>query len=301
MCKRMDNKKKKGANDFINTKNLYNDVYIPKEYHDTVLKHILLNASKNINSFNPSLFLAIQGEKGEGKTFMIEKLCQFYGINYIPVSGAELCGGLEGDAVEALMHIYEKACIDSSLYGKLSCIVIDDFHKSIAAYDPNNTSRTTNADNLVGRLMNLADKPYINNTRIPIILTANDYTNVYSALTRLSRMDFFTWKPNLEDKTNIVYFMFKNFYPNISFNKIEQLVKTYPDQYIAFYKTLIQNVFWGDCQDIIDAYQKNYKLIDLNNITNLVTSNLNVTTDISLEFLISEAKKLLKRKPEKFD
>lgn len=301
MCKIMNNKWHKRVNDVINMQNLYNGIYIPKEYHDIVLKHIILNASNNINSFNPSLFLAIQGEKGEGKTFMIEKLCQFYGIKYIQVSGAELCGGLEGDAVGALMRIYEKACVDSSLYGNLSCIVIDDFHKSIAAYDPDKTSRTTNADNLVGRLMNLADKPYINDVRIPIILTANDYTTVYSALTRLSRMEFFTWRPNLEDKTSIIYFMFKKFYPEVSFDKVEQLVKKYPNQYIAFYKALIQQIFWGDCQGVIAAYQNNYKSINLNNITNLVTSNLNVSTNLSLDFLINEAELLLKRKPEKFD
>lgn len=206
---------------------IYDGAYIPERFRNAVLKHMILNYSKNINSFSPSLLLAIQGTKGEGKSFMIKKLCEYYSIEYIPISGAELCGNLEGDSVKKLMIEYESACIKAATSRQLSCIVIDDFHKSLAASNQNNMFRTTNSDTLVGRIMNLADNPYIQNNRIPIILTGNNFRTLYLPLTRNGRMEIFDWIPNIEEKENIVYYIFKQFYPKIEYDVVKKLVIQY--------------------------------------------------------------------------
>lgn len=168
--------------------NIYYGVYIPFRFTREILKHLILNYSKIEGGFSPPLFFAVQGAKGEGKSFMIETLCKHYSIKYIPLSGAELCGSLEGDSNRKLMKVYNDACTCSYFDKSFSCIVIEDFHKSIAASNKNNTNRTTNSDTLVGQMMNMADHPYVNGVRTPIILTGNNFEVIYSPLTRNGRM-----------------------------------------------------------------------------------------------------------------
>ncbi len=299
----MNNLFKRNRNsEYINSDgDIYDGVYIPNRFRNAVLKHLILNYSKNINSFSPSLLLAIQGAKGEGKSFMIQKLCEYYSIRYIPISGAELCGNLEGDSVKKLISEYESACIEAATNRKLSCIVIDDFHKSLAASNQKNINRTTNSETLVGRIMNLADNPYIHNNRIPIILTGNNFTTIYSPLTRNSRMEIFDWIPETEEKQKIVFNLFKKYYPQIDYDVIKQLVNQYKDCYVAFFKSLAQDIFWGDCNSIIEEFHAQRNTINLDNITDLVVRNISVNKDISIENLLYIANERGRRIPKNYE
>lgn len=280
---------------------LYNGIYIPLRFRNVVLKHLILNYSNNINSFSPPLMLAIQGEKGEGKSFMIEKLCEYYSIECIHISGAELCGSFEGDSIKKLMSEYDAACIKAEDDRKLSCIVVDDFHKSLAATKQDNVFRTTNSETLVGRIMNLADNPYVCNNRIPIILTGNNLTSIYSPLTRNGRMDIFDWIPTLLEKETIVYNIFRKYYPDIEFNVIKQLVNKYNDKYIAFFKSVAQDVFWGNCDSLSEAFHNIKGNIDLDNITKLVSDNISLNADISLNNILEVAEIRSKQIPKDYD
>lgn len=281
--------------------NIYNGVYIPKEFRNKVLKHMILNYSKNLNSFSPPLLLGIQGPKGEGKSFMIMKVCEYYAIRYIPISGAEMCGNLEGDSIKKLMYEYETACINAATDRKFSCIVIEDFHKSIAACNQKKVSWTSNSDTLIGRIMNLADNPYMHGNRIPIIVTSNDFTSIYSPLTRNGRMEIFDWQPDEEEKVEIVYGIFKKFYPNINYDTIKQLVITYKSYDIAFFKTLVQEIFWGDCNSIIEEFHNRRKQFDLDNITDLVCNYIKVNSNLNSKYLLEFAEKRTRCTPKKYD
>lgn len=46
-----------------NFDNIYNGVYIPDRFRNVILKHLILNYSKNINSFSPALLLQILLER----------------------------------------------------------------------------------------------------------------------------------------------------------------------------------------------------------------------------------------------
>lgn len=281
--------------------NIYDGVYIPNSFRNAVLKHLILNYCQNINSFSPSLLLAIQGSKGEGKSFMIKKICEYYSIEYIPISGAELCGNLEGDSVKKLDSEYESACIEAATSRKFYCIVIDDFHKSLAASNQKNVNRTSNSDTLVGRIMNLADNPYRYNARIPIILTGNNFTTIYSPLTRNSRMEIFDWVPSIEEKEQIVFYIFKAYYPDIEFGVIKQLVNQYKDYYVAFFKSLAQDIFWGDCNSIVEAFHEQRQSINLDNISNLVAKHISVNKDISINNLLYHANERIKHIPKDYE
>lgn len=285
----------------MHQKDVYNGIFIPEKFKNTILKHLILNYSKNINNFSPPLILAIQGLKGEGKSFMLEKLCDYYSIDYIPISGAELCGNLEGDSVKKIIKEYESACIKAADNRGFSCIVIDDFHKSLAASNQDNMAKTTNSDTLVGRLMNLSDNPYICNQRIPIIVTGNNFKSIYPALTRHSRMEIFDWEPEIEDKKKIVYHIFRQFFTNIDYTTICTLVEKYKTQYVAFFKSVAQDAFFNDFSSIIATFEDNINNVNLDNITDIVTGNLVRNIDISLENIMKYAEMRNKKIPKNFD
>ncbi len=275
----------------VKSLDLFHGIYIPQEYRKKVIRHLILNYSRNINGMQPSLFLAIQGFRGEGKTFMLQTICENYNIEMTYISGADLCGPNEGDSKNKIKKAYESACIEFSRSKKLSVIVIDDFHLSIASDLGDNVSKTTNAQVLVGYLMNLADNPYVFNIRIPIILLGNNFENIYPALTRNGRMDFYNWEPEITEKINMVYYMYKKFYPNIMFDDVEKLVKLYSKKYVAFFKDVIQDLFFKKFESIVYEFEQNKGRYCLDEIDDLVMRYLDINTEISLESLKEAAYK----------
>lgn len=76
---------------------------------------------------------------------MLQTICENYNIEMKYLSGSDLCGPNEGDSKDKIKKVYETACINFSRTKKLSVIVIDDFHLSIASNLGENVSKTTNA------------------------------------------------------------------------------------------------------------------------------------------------------------
>lgn len=280
---------------------LFSGVYIPQEFRKKVIRHLILNYSSNINGLQPSLFLAIQGFRGEGKTFMLQTMCESYDIEMMYISGSDLCGPNEGDSKNKIKKAYETSCVNFSRTKKLSVIVIDDFHLSIASSLGENVSKTTNAQVLVGYLMNLADHPYLFNVRVPIILLGNNFENIYPALIRNGRTDFYSWVPSTNEKINIVFYMFKKFYPNIKFEDVKQLVSLYPNKYIAFFKEVIQDLFFSSFDLIISEFEKKQGKFRLDEIKGLVEKFLDVNEAISLERLKEFASKRNSIKESNFE
>lgn len=281
--------------------NIYNNIYIPAEYRNGVLKHILLNYAGKINGYEWPLYLAIQGNKGEGKTFMLEKLCEFYNIQCDFISGSNLCGQNEGDSVKNIKKKYESTCIEMVTSQKIHLLVIDDFHLSIAANLGRNVSSTTNSQVLISYLMNLADNPYIHNVRVPIILIGNNFTNIYSALIRNGRMNFFKWFPTINDKINIVYYMFKKFYPSINYDDISNLVQKYKNQYIAFFQQVLYQLFFNEFDSVINEFHLKRGNILINDVTGLIEKKLKNTKKINTELLLEYAKIQEENKAQRFD
>lgn len=296
-------------NNFFNNKKtkereeseVYNDVFIPKEYKNTILRHVLLNYSGNINGVSVPLFLAIQGFRGEGKTFMIEKMCKFYEIDAKFVSSSELCGPLEGDSKNYIKQKYESICEEVSHTKHLTIIVIDDFHLSIASDYGENVSKTSNSQVLTSYLMNLADNPWHSGIRVPIVMIGNNFQNVYPALIRNGRMNFFKWEPSLTDKEKIVYHMYKRFYPRIKFEETKRLVNKYQGQNIAFFESVIQECFFNNFELVIREFEKQYQGFTLDGVNGLVLSSLKVNENVSCDNLMVFAKNCAENREGNFE
>lgn len=280
---------------------LYCGVYVPKTYKDKVLKHILLNYAGDINGFSPSLFLAIQGTRGEGKTFMLNKLCEHFGINAVFISGSELCGPNEGDSKNTIKSKYETACVNVARMKTMSLIVIDDFHLSIAADHGENVSKTTNSQVLISYLMNLADYPYICDVRVPIILLGNNFTNIYPALIRSGRTDFFTWMPTVLEKESIVYHLFRSYCPNILYEDVKKIINYYPEESISFFSSLIHDIYFDNFENVINEFERQKGVLPIEKIKQLVTLSLNRSPAISFEILSRYASQRASNKGESFE
>lgn len=280
---------------------LLDGIYVPENFRKKVLRHFLLNYASNINGINPSLFLAIQGCKGEGKTFMTDAVCRYYNINSIFISGSELCGRNEGDSILKIKSQYEAACIRAASDGCLSAIVIDDFHLSIASNFKDNVSSTTNAQVLIGYLMNLADNPYIHKNRIPVILIGNDFTGLHAPLTRSGRMDFYEWSPNIDDKVLMIYFLFKKFYNKVDFNDIKKLVNKYPNMHVAFFKSVLQDLFFSQFDAIIDQFDQIRGSCNLSKVNALIAQNLFVSPNFDVCTLSEFAERRISNNGKKYE
>lgn len=283
-----------------NMNDLYGSYYIPDTYRNIVLKHLILNYASDINGFSPPLILAIQGYKGEGKSFMLNILCDYYNIELKAFSGADLCGPNEGDSIIKLKKEYELCCGLSRQDKKLRAILIDDFHMSIGGDLSKEVSRTTNAQGLIGYLMNLCDDPFISGVRIPIILTGNDFTKTYSALTRNGRMSFLEWEPTIDEKKLIVYYMYKCFFGDIKKQDTDTLVEKFEHKYIAFFKEVLQQMFFDGFDNVFVYFHKNKNKINCDNINDLIKQHLQVK-DFDISRCINIAKKVDINLPSNFE
>jgi hypothetical protein len=217
------------------------DFYIPPEFEERVLVHIAKNFVAHACGINIPLILAIQGSQGDGKSSQVREICSRNDIYVYPISGSFLSGSHEKEAVEVLAESYINAYSIAKDTKCLVTILIDDFDLSVASTFEER-EYTVNSQLLTGFLMNLADDPTKcgkeNVSRIPIIVTGNNFTALHDPLTRHGRMDFFTWIPTHDQKLEIVRHMYMSCIGREDFTQIQQLVYEFHDEPISFFDSL---------------------------------------------------------------
>lgn len=176
------------------------------------------------------------------------------------------------------MEILEQAYIFASKVKEhqeeATVILIDDFDLSVAStFD--DRKYTVNTQLLTGFLMNLADDPTRcgdeRTCRIPIILTGNNFIALHSPLTRDGRMNFFEWKPDVEEKQEIVSRIFKALLVPKDIPYLTKLVKAFPDHSVSFFAALKED--WID-MIILQSIKRN-KGYYIDKIENAVRSAMN--------------------------
>lgn len=212
-------------------------VWIPEEFERAVLLHVIKNY---IPELSPPLILAIQGPQGEGKSFQARAVCSKLGIYVVPISGSLLGGAVEGAAVSTLQKAYISASLVRQKVNRMVVLLIDDFDLSVASTFEERRY-TVNTQLLSGFIMNLADDPTKcgehSTYRIPIIVTGNDFTSLHSPLVRHGRMNFFDWRPSLEQKKRMVYEIFRPILP-LPHHAFDKLVERFGNEPVSFFAAL---------------------------------------------------------------
>ena len=271
-------------------------IFIPLEFERTILRHIILN-NIDFNALRPAPLLFLQGKKGEGKSFMTETVLKENNIYYKIISSSVLTGKNEGDAVGQL-RAYYNCCEKNPRAQKYTVLVIDDFHLSIAVSKAT-ASHTTNADNLLEALMNIADRK--EPLKTPIILIGNDFTTTYAPLTRAGRATISTWSPSINDKKEIVRRLIIQHNTSItSRDQISQFVDKYSDQYIGFFEKVIENVCFGEFNTVTDYFSECRGDVSFDDLRTRVQDCFD-SNFITIEYLYNAAEKLLAAKPQKLD
>jgi SpoVK/Ycf46/Vps4 family AAA+-type ATPase len=251
--------------------------------------HILSHITGNYMNNSPfPLYLAIHGKKGEGKTFQTLRVCSKYRVVMYYISGAQLCGSYEKDSIGDIEENYNYALHKYNTEGEVSTFIIDDFHLSIASTEAG-IGKTVNSQILIGFLMNLADKAKASKKlRIPFILLGNDFDNLYAPLTRDGRMDFYEWKPSMEEKVEIVKAHFDDIVQPKEAAKLEEFVKSYAEQPISFFTELKSDIYKHIVSENISKYISTYSCKNANeilrNLNSLQMGRVNIAMDKITKF-----------------
>ena len=249
------------------------EIYIPELFERTILKHIICNnTATSVSNFQYPLLLGIQGPYGYGKTFMVKQICRKNRILLSTLSSSDLSGGYEGDSKKHLKSEYEKICFAVANSNSCGAMLIDDFHLTIATEE--NVGKTVNSNLLASYLMNLCDNPEVDNIRVPIIMTGNNYRRVYPALLRDGRMDILTWSPSIEDITPIIQQIFHAKFEGIDDEVILSMIRQYADMNLAFFEQVSQDLMNSTIAQTIGEFKENKGVMTIAELSDSVKKSL---------------------------
>ena len=199
---------------------LFQDVYVPERYANRIVAHVVAPYLSANHYFLPPLYLAIHGAPGEGKTAQALAACTRRGILVRYLSASQLSGGYEGDSRAVIETAYNQ-CEKLQKMGKYICLLLDDFHLGNASTE-NRVSRTVNSELLVGYMMNLAETS--NRSRVPVLLTGNDFSGVYEALLRDGRADIYEWSPTDGEKKEIAQHILRQIVVERDWERLDRFI-----------------------------------------------------------------------------
>jgi ATPase family associated with various cellular activities (AAA) len=182
-----------------------NEPYIANRFQKEMMLHLVKNTY--MPEANPA-----QGKPGFGKTHQLEHVLKKSGVKVFHISAGQLESPNAGEPAALIRTNYLNA---GKAVDKGDCIaaaiVINDVETGLGQFG-SLTQYTVNTQTASGQLMHLADFPTEVEgrltRRIPIFMTGNDLTKLYSPLIRLGRMTTFEWSPTVDEMTEIVWRIF---------------------------------------------------------------------------------------------
>jgi len=200
---------------------------VPPRFRKSVLQHAL--GVRYIPGY--PMFLAIQGPPGDGKSYQAALTLQFAEIKVFRLSGSLLSGEFERNSVDAVRNLYKSAAEHAGMSvpkGGNTALLLEDFDLSPAS-QRDGTRYTVNSQLLTGFLMNLHDDVASCDVgtarRLPIYLTGNDFSYLHGPFVRHGRIDFFTWEPTPEERTDVVFAALRDYVIDIREEDVALLCK----------------------------------------------------------------------------
>jgi len=144
--------------------------------------------------------------------------------------------------------------------GTPTAIVIDDFDTTVGEWE-NNTG-TVNHQQVVAQIMHLADSPtYLEKVgtirRVPIFLTGNDFSKLYTPLKRPGRMLSFYWTPN-NDEVETIAARILDFLPK---DVLHSLITEFSGVPISFFTEIRVRLLREACSQILERLGDNMQSI----------------------------------------
>ncbi|KAL8517527.1 hypothetical protein ACS0TY_015687 [Phlomoides rotata] len=231
--------------EFDNNMNGYN---IAPAFIDKVVVHIVKNFM-NLPNIKVPLILGIWGGKGQGKSFQCELVFAKMGINPFMISAGELESVNAGEPAKLIRQRYREAT-DRITKGGMCVLYINDLDAGAGRFG-GSTQYTVNNQMVNATLMNIADNstnvqlPGMynkhENPRVPIIVTGNDFSTLYSSFIRDGGMDKFFWDPKRDDIIGVCTGIF--WMDNVPRDNVVKLVDTFHDQSIDFFGAIRARVY----------------------------------------------------------
>lgn len=230
-----------------------NNIYISDRFKRIISLHVVKNLMTQ-EELRVPLLLGVHGPSGEGKTYQCEQVLDELGAKAFLISGGQLESRDAGEPAHLVRTAYLNAgeCIQKG-ESKVAVVLINDVDTGLGSWG-DMVQYTINRQTVFGELMHLVDYPNSvegrQTTRIPIIITGNDFTKLYEPLVRAGRMTAFEWRPTFEEKIQIVAYIF----PELTSTECAALVKEFESQPVAFFShlrmTLVDDDLWREIQKI---------------------------------------------------
>ncbi len=225
------------------------DYFIPERFRDKVILHIAKNFVA-LPKVNPALILGVHGPKGEGKSFMVERLLEELRALPFHIAAGELESPDAGEPGRMLRLRYREAAELMTVRGKMAILVIHDIDAGAGRWS-GSTQYTVNTQIVTATLMAIADNPtnvqlpgsYAADPtpRVPMIVTGNDFSTLYAPLIRDGRMEKFLWQPAPQERLEIVRRLFAD--DLISATEVERLVERFPDRSVDFFGAIRSRLY----------------------------------------------------------
>lgn len=255
---------------------MINEPYINSDFRTAVEAHIFGNML--IKNTNSPLILGIFGPPGEGKTYQLDKILKDLGINQIMVSPGELESENAGYPAMLLRTLYLKAGIleKNQSTQTPSVLVINDIDTVMGNWGPL-VQYTVNRQVIYGQLMAFCDFPNEvagkQTRRVPIIITGNNPSILYSPLLRAGRMRLIAWEPTFEDKVKIVSHIFTC----ISDTEIKSLITKFPSEPISFWSDVYASMWENKTVSWMNSQPKAIMLSSLQKGTQYSIGSVSIT------------------------
>lgn len=203
-------------------------------------RELVLHLYRNLDLETPPgvpLILGVHGPPGEGKTYQCERLFDEIGVHVERVSGGELEDYRAGEPAVRIRRAYEKAAAHRAGAHAPAVVFVNDLDMAIGDRG-DRVQYTVNRQNVCAELMNLADFPHAVNdltvARVPVVVTANELTQLDGPLIRHGRMRRFHWLPAREERLETLAALL----PELGEDDREKLLTEFPDGTIAFFASL---------------------------------------------------------------
>ena len=244
-----------------------------------ICRHIVRSQLRALRGIRFQIF---QGKPGVGKSEALRITCSRLGVPLIMVAAAELSGETEGASVEVMRHLELVGRTYAERDNAVPVFCFEDFDTSIVARRPG-VEYTVNSQLLESYFQFIADTDGFTTStgeRMPIFMTGNDFSDMRSPLLRPGRAEFFTFAPNLEEKTAIVASMF----PGADDKAIKALVKAHANEPVAFFHGLQV----GLLNDTIDALMASHRF-DITAVVGALTEHRPVIDMAQVKLLAAQA------------